>query len=66
MKAMMVLVAAAAAAGTVYWLRSGGDLDEVKTRAKDVMGHAEQETADTANELTPGGGSVPGFAPTGV
>jgi hypothetical protein len=54
---MMVLLAACAGAvGTFLWLRSGGDLGQMKGMAKQAIGHAEDDAAELAGEF--------GYAPT--
>lgn len=63
MKTMMVLVAAAAgAAGTFYWLRGGGELEQVKDKAMNLMGRAEQEAGYMADDVTSSMDAQSGYA----
>lgn len=53
MKTIMVLMAAAAgAAGTYYWLRGGGELEQVKDKAMNVLGRAGYEADEMKNGVS--------------
>ena len=64
---MVLLGAAAGAAGTLYFMRSGGDLNQVKEKAKDAMGRAEREVGHLTDEMSAGKDhSIPGYSPAGT
>ena len=48
---MVLIAACAGAAVTLFWLR-GGDLGQVRDKAKHAMGRAQEEMGDMMDEMS--------------
>jgi hypothetical protein len=62
-KMMFLLAACAGGAGTFLWLRGGGDLGQMKNKAKHAMGRAEDELDERLDDRSQTDGSAPGYVP---